>query len=102
LYTPNIAVFADGPEKPGCIWSRVGQRPLLAAGNSNGDLEMLEYAKGTTHPPFRLLVLHDDAKREFAYAAGAERALEIARAKAWTVVSMEKDWARVFPELKAA
>jgi hypothetical protein len=100
LYTPNLAVFADGPEKPACIWSRVGRRPLLAAGNSNGDLEMLEYAKGTSHPPLRLLVLHDDAEREFAYEAGAERVLGRARSDGWAVVSIEKDWARVFPDVK--
>jgi hypothetical protein len=58
---------------------------------------MLEYARGTSHGPLRLLVLHDDAQREFAYEAGAERALEKARSDGWLVVSMAKDWDRVFP-----
>jgi len=99
IYIPSFDIFDDGPEKPVRIWSRVGRRPIFAAGNSNGDIEMLEYARGTSHSPMRLLVLHDDAKREFAYESGAERVLEIARSKQWTIVSIEKDWSQVFPEL---
>ena len=58
------------------IWSRIGRRPILSAGNSNGDDEMLQYSGGPARPSLRLLVLHDDAEREFDYTAGAERALE--------------------------
>jgi hypothetical protein len=86
----------DGPLKPIRIWSRVGRRPLLAAGNSNGDIEMLDFAGQGEKPFLRLLVLHDDAEREFAYTGGAERALERAEAQGWTVVSIENDWTRVF------
>jgi phosphoglycolate phosphatase-like HAD superfamily hydrolase len=81
----------DGPVKPVRIWGRTGRRPILAAGNSNGDIEMLQYTHG-----LRLLVRHDDADREFDYVAGAERALEEARADGWTVASMRHDWATVF------
>jgi phosphoserine phosphatase len=87
----------DGPEKPVRIWNRVGRRPLVAAGNSNGDLPMLEFTHRADRPTLRLLVLHDDAEREFAYTAGAEQVLERARAGTWTVVSVKNDWAEVFP-----
>jgi phosphoserine phosphatase len=86
----------DGPEKPVHIWNRTGRRPVLAAGNSNGDIEMLDYAQHPDKPFLRLLVLHDDAEREFAYVSGAERALVRARTSGWTVVSMQADWAQVF------
>jgi len=89
-------VLDDGPEKPVRIWSRTGRRPLLAAGNSNGDVPMLEFTFHTDLPTLRLLILHDDAEREFAYTTGADEALARARADGWTVVSMERDWATVF------
>ena len=86
----------DGPEKPVHIWSRVGRRPLLAAGNANGDIPMLEFATHDTTQSLRLLVLHDDEEREFDYTLGAEEALERAAAAGWLVVSMKNDWATVF------
>jgi phosphoglycolate phosphatase-like HAD superfamily hydrolase len=86
----------DGPEKPVRIWSRTGRRPLLAAGNSNGDVPMLDYAQHDRKPSLRLLVLHDDPDREFEYVSGAEQALERARDDGWTVVSIKNDWAKVF------
>lgn len=88
----------DGPQKPIRIWSRTGRRPLLAAGNSNGDIEMLDYTQRSDRPSLRLLVLHDDAEREFAYTSGAERSLERAAAEGWTVVSVKDDWSVVFGE----
>ena len=86
----------DGPEKPVRIWNRTGRRPVLAAGNSNGDIEMLQYAQRRDRPTLRLLVLHDDAEREFAYVSGSERALELSGDSDWTVVSIANDWSRVF------
>ena len=86
----------DGPEKPVRIWSRTGRRPLLAAGNSNGDVPMLDYSQHDDKPSLRLLVLHDDPEREFEYVSGAEQALERARDDGWTVVSIKNDWAKVF------
>jgi phosphoserine phosphatase len=65
----------DGPQKPIRIWSRVGRRPLLAGGNSNGDIQMLDFAQHADKPSLRLLVQHDDAEREFAYLTGAETGL---------------------------
>jgi phosphoserine phosphatase len=86
----------DGPEKPVRIWSRTGRRPLLAAGNSNGDIPMLHFTFHADKPTLRLLILHDDREREFNYTAGAEQALERARDDGWTVVSIKNDWANVF------
>jgi hypothetical protein len=93
---PEADVLDDGPEKPIRIWSRIGRRPLLAAGNSNGDIPMLDFAQHTDKPFLRLLVLHDDADREFDYIAGAEDSLERAKTNGWTVVSIKNDWAMVF------
>jgi phosphoglycolate phosphatase-like HAD superfamily hydrolase len=96
VHTAEPGYLDDGPEKPVRIWSRTGRRPLLAAGNSNGDVEMLEFARHEDRPTLRLLVLHDDPEREFAYTKGAERALERAAEDRWTVVSVKDDWATVF------
>jgi phosphoserine phosphatase len=95
-HTPAPDYVDDGPEKPVRIWSRVGRRPLLAAGNSNGDGPMLEFAQRAGLPSLRLLVLHDDPDREFAYTAGAEQVLDRAGRDGWTVVSMKDDWTTVF------
>uniref|UniRef100_A0A5Q5BPB4 Putative nonspecific acid phosphatase n=2 Tax=unclassified Mycobacterium TaxID=2642494 RepID=A0A5Q5BPB4_MYCSS len=96
LIQPALDVFDDGPEKPVRIWNRIGRRPVLSAGNSNGDDEMLQYSGRPGAAALRLLILHDDADREFAYTAGAERALAHADAWGWTVVSMRNDWATIF------
>jgi hypothetical protein len=86
----------DGPQKPIRIWSRTGRRPLLSGGNSNGDVPMLEFTQHEDKPSMRLLVLHDDADREFDYTTGAEKALEQAGAHGWTVASIKGDWVTVF------
>lgn len=78
------------------IWNRTGRRPLLAAGNSNGDIQMLAFAHRPDNATLRLLVLHDDADREFEYTAGAETALQRAGDDDWTVVSIKDDWTTVF------
>ena len=96
LIQPALDIWDDGPEKPVRIWSRIGRRPILSAGNSNGDDEMLQYSGKPGAAALRLLVLHDDADREFDYTAGAERALEHAAKYGWTVVSMKNDWTTVF------
>ena len=98
VYQAEMDVFDDGPMKPVRIWSRVGRRPVVAGGNSNGDIPMLRYAGQPGRPGLRLLVLHDDADREFSYTAGAETSLEQARAHDWTVVSIRNDWATVFAD----
>jgi phosphoserine phosphatase len=96
LYKGAMDFFDDGPEKPIRIWSRIGRRPILSFGNSNGDVPMLAFSGTSTTPSLRLLLLHDDADREFDYTAGAEQALEAASRENWTVVSMKNDWNTVF------
>ena len=99
LYKSQIEFFDDGPTKPVRIWSRLGRRPLIAAGNSNGDIEMLRFARSRQRDGLRILVRHDDADREgAAYDQGAEDALARAAERGWTVVSMRNDWTRVFPD----
>jgi hypothetical protein len=63
---------------------------------------MLRYAGGESQPALRLLVLHDDAEREFDYTAGAEKALEAAKTESWTVVSVKDDWATIFADSSAS
>jgi phosphoglycolate phosphatase-like HAD superfamily hydrolase len=94
--TAEPEFFDDGPMKPVRLWSRIGRRPILAAGNSNGDIEMLQFTAASTGPSLQLLVLHDDADREFDYVAGAEKALGLAKSDGWTVVGMKDDWTTVF------
>jgi phosphoserine phosphatase len=97
LGSPN-----EGEPKPINVQTHIGQRPVLAAGNSAGDREMLEHADGGEHPWLCLVVNHDDAEREYAYAGAsatdpsAEPILDTAAARGWTVVSMRDDWRRVF------
>ena len=81
---------AIGPGKVEHIFAYAGRMPALAAGNSDGDVEMLESSK------FSILVLHDDAEREFAYIKGAENSVNTAREKGWTLVSIKNDWKTVF------
>src|SRR3954453_6455435 len=95
-HTPAPDYLDDGPEKPIRIWSRTGRRPLLAAGNTNGDIPMLDFTQNADRPFLRLLVLHDDSEREFDYTAGAEGAIERAGREGWTTVSVRDDWAAVF------
>ena len=103
MYLAEPDVFDDGPVKPVRIWSRIGRRPVVAGGNSNGDIPMLQFAAGgSSRPGLALLVLHDDPEREFDYLAGAERSLKEAEARGWTVVSIRRDWATVFDDATAA
>jgi phosphoglycolate phosphatase-like HAD superfamily hydrolase len=92
----------DGPGKPVGINEHIGQRPIAAFGNSDGDLEMLQWA--TTHSGgvrLGLIVHHTDAEREYAYDRDShfgklDKALDAAAVNKWTVVDMKKDWNRVF------
>lgn len=97
-YAAEPDVFDDGPTKPVRIWSRVGRRPILAVGNSNGDIPMLEFTANSQIPSLSALVDHDDDEREVAYAAGAEKLLDHARDRKWPVISVKNDWKSVFVE----
>jgi len=82
--------------KPIHIGRTISRRPIFAAGNSDGDIEMLQYAKSHTGLSLGVLVHHDDADREYAYDEGAEEALERAVGNGWVVVSMKNDWKQIF------
>ena len=101
-YQATFAFMDDGPEKPVRIWSRIGRRPILAVGNSNGDIPMLRYAQGSAHS-LSLLVHHDDdtGRGDAPYDAGAETALAVASADGYVVVSVKNDWSTVFVEAHA-
>jgi hypothetical protein len=104
---PELNFNDDKGGKPVGINQHIGRRPIAAFGNSVGDQQMLEYTQGGSGARFELLVLHDDAAREYAY--GPARGLpdvklgfftpaldEHAKKDGWTVVSMKNDWKRVF------
>jgi len=108
LRLPKLNFNDDKEGKPIGINQHIGRRPIAAFGNSVGDQQMLEYTQGGSGARFELLVLHDDAAREFAY--GPARGLpdvkygyftpaleEHAKKDGWTVVSMKDDWKTVFP-----
>lgn len=87
----------DGPGKPVNIELHIGRPPILAAGNANGDIEMLEFAEASGRPLLNLLLHHDDAEREYEYDQGAEKALQLASQRGWTIISMRNDFRSVFP-----
>ena len=94
----ELDVVDDGPGKPIQIWNVIGRRPIIAAGNSNGDLPMMKFAGGESLPALRLQVIHDDPEREFEYIAGAEKVIDAVQKNSWTAVSIRSDWKHVFPE----
>lgn len=96
MRTASLGILDDGPTKPLQIWERIGRRPILAAGNANGDAPMLQFATDQPGPSLALLVHHDDETREVAYSVGAEAALEKAQVQGWTTISVANDWKRVF------
>ena len=99
---PKVEFVDDGPGKPVGINHFIGRRPVMAFGNSDGDLQMLQYTTAGDGQRFALLVHHTDAEREFAYdrqshVGKLDKALDQASARGWTVVDMKKDWKTVFP-----
>jgi hypothetical protein len=91
-----VEPFNDGPGKPVNIQLHVGRPPIMTGGNSNGDLAMMEFAAAGKTPCLNLLVRHDDEKREYAYIASAEKIIETAKERGWTIISMKEDWRQVF------
>jgi phosphoglycolate phosphatase-like HAD superfamily hydrolase len=93
---PVLHVYNVGPHKPIMIDEHIGKRPLIAVGNSDGDIEMLTYCTDRKGPSLGILLHHDDEVREYKYDKGAERALKAASENGWTVVSIKDDFERVF------
>ncbi len=100
---PEVDFIDDGEGKPIGIHRRIGRRPIAAFGNSDGDLEMLQWTAAGAGPRFCLLVRHTDDAREWAYDRKSsigklDKGLDEAAARGWTVVDMKADWNRVFAE----
>jgi phosphoglycolate phosphatase-like HAD superfamily hydrolase len=98
---PRIAFVDDGPGKPVGIYRAIGRQPIFAFGNSDGDLQMLQWTQGGKGLRFMGLVHHTDAVREWAYDRQSkigklDKALDAAAANGWTVVDMKADWKKVF------
>jgi hypothetical protein len=105
LKLAEIDLIDDKEGKPAGIENRIGRRPIAAFGNSDGDLQMLQWAMAGPGPRFALFVHHDDAAREFAYdrtdtLQRFDKGWDEAVARGWTVVSMKDDWKTVYPPQK--
>ncbi|MFY8150292.1 MAG: HAD family hydrolase [Prochlorococcaceae cyanobacterium] len=99
---PQMHFINEGHGKPSGIHERIGRRPIAAFGNSDGDLEMLQWTTSGPGPGFALYVHHTDAAREWAYDRSSlfgrlDLGLDEARAGGWTVVDMARDWKVIFP-----
>lgn len=105
---PKVFFVDDGPGKAVGINLFIGKRPIAAFGNSSGDAEMLQWTQAGDGPRLMMLVYHDDARREYAYGpAGGlpethvgtfpDTLMALAKKDGWVVISMQKDWKRVFP-----
>ena len=105
---PELNFNDDKADKPVGINQHIGRPPIAAFGNSRGDKEMLEYTQGGSGARFELLVLHDDAAREYAYGpakglpdvklgAFTQALYDQAQKDGWTVVSMKDDWKQIYP-----
>ncbi len=99
---PEVDLIDDKEGKPVGIQSRIGQQPIAAFGNSDGDLQMLEWTMAGAGARFALFVHHDDAEREYAYDRADrlqqfDKGWDQAVANGWSVVSMKRDWKVIYP-----
>ena len=106
---PKVFFIDDGDGKAIGINLFIGKRPQIAFGNSDGDKQMLEWATAGEGARLGLLVLHDDAEREFAYGPAnglpdtkvgtfSQALMDSAKADGWTVISMKDDWKTIFAD----
>jgi len=99
---PGVDFVDDGAGKPSGIDKFIGRRPVMAFGNSDGDLQMLQWTTAGPGARFGLVVHHTDAQREWVYDRQSsigklDKALDEAKVKGWTVVDMRADWKRIYP-----
>lgn len=99
---PEISFIDDKAGKPVGIQQHIGRRPIAAFGNSDGDLQMLQWTTSGQGPGFGLIVHHTDPVREWAYDRTSsigmlDKALDVAAVNGWTVVDMKNDWKTIFP-----
>lgn len=104
---PELDFYDDKEAKPLGILRHIGRRPLAAFGNSDGDLQMLQWTAGGPGARFCLYVHHTDAEREWAYDRTShigtlDKGLDEAQAKGWTVADMKRDWKVIYPPLADA
>ena len=102
---PEINFIDDKSGKPVGINQYIGRRPIAAFGNSDGDLQMLQWTMAGNGPRFALFVHHTDAEREWAYDRKShigklDKGLDEAKKMGWTVVDMRKDWKLIYPTNK--
>ena len=102
---PELNFIDDKAGKPIGIRQHIGRRPIFAAGNSDGDFQMLEWTTAGRGPRFGLLVHHTDADREWAYDRDSHigklaRGLDEGPERGWAIVDMEKDWETIYPTQK--
>jgi len=102
---PKIAFVDDGPGKPVAIQLHIGRRPIAAFGNSDGDLQMLQWTAAGPGARLCAYIHHTDAEREWAYDRQSsigrlDKGLDEAAARGWVIVDMKRDWKRVYPEIE--
>jgi phosphoglycolate phosphatase-like HAD superfamily hydrolase len=105
MKAPQLEFIDDGPGKPVGINRFVGRRPILAFGNSDGDLQMLQWTAAGSGARLMAIVHHTDAKREYAYDRQShigrlDKALDEAQVRGWLVVDMRRDWKTIYPVQK--
>jgi hypothetical protein len=101
LKTATVQAIDDGPQKPSSIHRHIGQRPIMGAGNTDGDLAMLQWTAGSAYRTMGLVIHHTDGDREYAYdrdpilGSGTDQILAAAADHKWTVIDMAVDWATI-------
>ena len=98
LRLSELNSFNDNYQKPANIQLHIGKVPIIAVGNSDGDLQMLEYSFAKNNISLPILIHHDDAEREYSYDKGAEKTLKEAQENDWLTVSMKNDFKEIYPK----
>lgn len=101
---PHINFICNKSGKPVGIYKQIGRRPILAFGNSDADMQMIQYTKAGKGKRLALFVHHTDAEREYAYdrkshVGRLDKVLDMAKANNWIIVDMKKDWRQIFPRV---